>query len=80
MNYFKKTITSKRESEDFLTFLNTTDQLFHPEEDPRNIIINSTGELLFNEEQSVDLENRLDEIYEYLEDPCEYILTNFYKE
>jgi hypothetical protein len=79
MNHFKKSITNKEESKEFLIFLNETDQLFHPEEDPRDIIKNSTGEKLFTEEQSVDLEIRLDEVYEYLEDPCEYILKEFYK-
>ena len=73
---FKNKITTIQESKDFLTQLNQTDQLFHPEEDPRNIISNNKP--LFSEEQSVDLELRLDEIFEYLEDPCQYILDNFY--
>ena len=48
--------------------------MLHPEDDMNNIIENSTGERTFTEEQSEDLHDRYDEVYIYLDDPCEYIL------
>ena len=79
MKDFAKKINSAQDSKDFLTFLNDSDQLFHPEDNPREIIKNTTGLRLFTEEQCVNIENRLNEVFEYLDDPCEYILDNFDK-
>ena len=74
MKNFTKKINSIQDAQAFLTFLNDTDQMFHLEEDPREIIKNTTKQRLFTEEQCVNLENRLDEVFDYLDDPCEYAM------
>ena len=74
MKYFKKVITNVEESHLFLDRLQSDYPMLHPEDDMNNIIENSTGERTFTEEQAEDLHNRYDEVYEYLDDPCEYIL------
>ena len=77
MTNFTKPINSMQEAKDFLTFLHDSDQLFHLDEDPRDIIKNATGLRLFNEEQCTNLEARLEEVFEYLDNPFEYILDYF---
>jgi hypothetical protein len=77
MNNFKEEIGSAQEAKAFLTFLNDSDQLFHLDEDPRDIIKNATGLRLFNEEQCTNLEARLEEVFKYLDNPFEYIIEYF---
>ena len=74
MKYFKKVITNVEESHLFLDQLQRDYPMLHTEDDMNNIIENSTGERTFTEEQSEDLHDRYDEVYIYLDDPCEYIL------
>ena len=79
MNNFTKKINSEQDAKDFLIFLNETDRTFHPEDDPRDVIELYTGLNTFTEEQCIHLDNRIQEIYRFLEDPCEYIIDNFIK-
>ena len=74
MNYFKTTITSIQESKTFLDQLQSDYPMLHPECDMNDIYNTKTNENTFTKEQSQDLHNRYDEVYTYLNDPCEYIL------
>ena len=76
---FTNQIKSTQKAKDFLTYLNDTDQLFHPEDNPRDIISNTTKKRLFNESQCLDLDQRIEEVFFYLDDPCQFILDEFYK-
>jgi len=49
--------------------------LFHPEDNPADVINNATGQPLFTSEQVEQVRQRIDEVYEVMDDPCEYILT-----
>jgi hypothetical protein len=47
--------------------------MFHPEDDPA-IVINDQGQL-FTDDEVIALRQRIDEVYEFMDDPCEYILS-----
>jgi hypothetical protein len=49
--------------------------IFHPEDNPADVINNATGQALFTPEQVELVRQRIDEVYEVMDDPCEYILT-----
>jgi hypothetical protein len=69
---FLTPIKSEAEAEGFFFCLNQQGLLFHPEDDPASVI-NANGRL-FNDEESEALRQRIDEVYEFMDDPCEYIL------
>lgn len=80
--YFRTPITCKEEAEKFFDNLNADDLLFHPEDDPCDIIkLVETNpnkyEPLFTLREARYLRDRLDEAWLHLADPCEYILENF---
>jgi hypothetical protein len=83
MNFFKNKITSEQESKLFFHRLDKHHLMFHPEDDPSQIVAlndNNEHEELFTEEQCIDLRLRIDEIFEYMNDPCLYIVENIYKD
>jgi len=53
----------------FLTTLQYLYPLFHPDDDPMDVI-NNEGSREFNDEQCEYLSKRLDEVYNILSDPC----------
>jgi len=82
-NYFKLPITSVDSAKKFYLQLANDDLLFHPEDDPRDVcdagaIHSDSFVPTFTEEEAEQLEKRVEETYEYLNDPCEYILTEIY--
>jgi hypothetical protein len=71
--YFLTPLTSFADCEGFLFCLDQDGLLFHPEDDPA-IVINDKGQL-FNPEEVKALRQRIDEVYEFMDDPCEFILS-----
>jgi hypothetical protein len=47
--------------------------LFHPEDDPANVI-NDNGRI-FTDSEATAIRQRIDEAYEFMDDPCEFILS-----
>jgi hypothetical protein len=66
-------IKSEADAEGFFFCLDQLGLLFHPEDDPA-IVINDQGQL-FNHEEVKALRQRIDEVYQFMDDPCEYILS-----
>jgi hypothetical protein len=71
--YFLTPLTSLSDCEGFFFCLDQDGLLFHPEDDPANVI-NDQGQL-FKPEEVKALRQRIDEAYEFMDDPCEYILS-----
>jgi hypothetical protein len=71
--YFLIPLTSFADCEGFFFCLDQDGLLFHPEDDPANVI-NDQGQL-FNPEEIKALRQRIDEAYEFMDDPCEFILS-----
>ena len=70
---FITAIKSESDAEGFFFCLDQQGLLFHPEDDPA-IVINAQGQL-FNDDEVRALRQRIDEAYEFMDDPCEYILS-----
>lgn len=70
---FTTPLTSFADCEGFFFCLDQQGLLFHPEDDPA-IVINDQGQL-FNDEEVIALRQRIDEVYEFMDDPCEFILS-----
>lgn len=82
-SYFKVPLTSKAEVEGFFWNLFSDNLLFHPEDDPKNIVRVSElnlkrSEPLFTADEIVQLRARLDEVWDIYDDPCKFILDTFY--
>jgi hypothetical protein len=71
--YFLTPLKSFADCEGFFFCLDQDGLLFHPEDDPA-IVINDKGQL-FNPEEVKALRQRIDEAYEFMDDPCEFILS-----
>jgi hypothetical protein len=69
---FLTPIKSEADAEGFFFCLDQEGLLFHPEDDP-STVINANGPL-FTAEEAEALRQRIDEVYEFMDDPCEYIL------
>ena len=70
---FTTPLTSFADCEGFFFCLDQQGLLFHPEDDPATVI-NDQGQL-FNPEEVKALRQRIDEVYEFMDDPCEFILS-----
>jgi hypothetical protein len=70
---FLTPIKSEADAEGFFFCLDQEGLLFHPEDDPATVI-NDQGQL-FNPEEVKALRHRIDEVYEFMDDPCEFILS-----
>jgi hypothetical protein len=75
---FTKPLTSQRDAQQFFRDLHAADLLFHPDDDPATII-NQAGERIFTDEQCPLIAERIAETYEFMVDPCEFIVDTFYK-
>jgi hypothetical protein len=71
-HYFLTPLASLADCEGFFFCLDQDGLLFHPEDDPASVITDQ--DLLFNDEEVKALRQRIDEIYQFMDDPCEYIL------
>ena len=75
---FTKPLTSQRDAQQFFRDLHAADLLFHPDDDPATIL-NQAGERIFTDEQCPLIAERIAEIYEFMADPCEFIVDTFFK-
>ena len=85
--YFKTPITSEKEAEDFFFKLSEDNLLYHPEDSAHDIIefapCPSEGGPdanynTFTNEEADELDKRMAEVFEILEDPCKFVLKTFY--
>lgn len=74
-DYFLDPIRSFADAKCFFFCLYQDDLLFHPEDDPSIVINGRSGEMLFNDSEVPLIRQRIDEIYEFMDDPCEFILS-----
>ena len=74
---FTKPITSESDAEQFFYDLHAENLLFHPEDDPATII-NPAGERIFTDAECLLVAERITEVYQYMIDPCEFIVDQFY--
>ena len=70
--YFTVHIHREDQAKDFLDKLYEDGLMYHPEDDAHDIITNE-GEL-FSADEADLLNERMDEIWGILDDPCEYVL------
>jgi len=70
---FTTPLTSLTDCEGFFFCLDQQGLMFHPEDDPA-IVINDKGQL-FTDDEVIALRQRIDEVYEFMDDPCEFILS-----
>lgn len=68
-------IRTEADAEGFFFQLHQLGRLFHPEDDPALVISGASGGYLFTQEQAQHLRQRMDEVYEVMDDPCDYCLT-----
>lgn len=68
-------IRTEADAEGFFFQLHQLGRLFHPEDNPSEVVNGASGEWLFTKEQAKHLRDRLDEVYEVMDDPCAYCLT-----
>lgn len=76
MKFLETEITNKEQVEEFFNKLHFHNMLFHPEDDPKDVV-NIENIKVFTDEQCKLLDKRLTECYKHHIDPCEYILENF---
>jgi hypothetical protein len=79
--YFKTPITTKKEGEDFFRQLHKDNLLYHPEDSAHDIIEVTPGTIdetcnTFSLAEADELDKRMDEVFDVLDDPCEFILDN----
>lgn len=80
--YFKTKITNSAGAEWFLTAMYADDLLYHPEDDAADIITacpcpSEGGPTiyapLFSSEEAKILNERMNEVWVHLDDPCEFV-------
>jgi len=71
-SYFKIHIHRENQAKKFLDKLYEDGLMYHPEDDAHEIITNE-GELFTADEADL-LNERMDEVFGILDDPCEYVL------
>ena len=76
-NYFKQPITDYDQAAKFLLQLNADNLIFHPEDDPATII-DLQGNYIFTSIEAEAINDRMEEVWLYMEDPCEFILNEIY--
>jgi hypothetical protein len=69
---FTTPLASFADCEGFFFCLDQQGLLFHPEDDPANVI-NDSGRI-FTDSEANAIRRRIDEVFEFMDDPCEYIL------
>ena len=75
-DYFLSPITRFSDAEGFLFCLDQDGLLFHPEDDPSTVINSKTGNPIFTDEEVLLIRQRIDEVYEFMDDPCQWILES----
>jgi hypothetical protein len=72
-HYFLDPIKSESDSEGFFFCLYQDGLLFHPEDDPANVV-DKNGRI-FTDFEALLIRQRIDEVYEFMDDPCKFILS-----
>lgn len=67
-------ITSPEQAEAFLTLLHEQGKSFHPDDSPATIV-DMAGRFIFTPQESTLIEKRMNEVFEHLTDPYEFILN-----
>jgi hypothetical protein len=68
-------ITSAADAEGFLFQLHQEGLLFHPDDDAHDIINGATGQPLFTAADADLINERMEEVFTFIVDPCEYLLN-----
>jgi hypothetical protein len=71
---FTTPITSQSDAESFIFDLVQQGLSFHPEDDANDIIRSSTGQRLFSPKDAECVNQRREELFQYLDDPCSVLL------
>ena len=66
-------ITDLAEAQDFFRRLSHAGKLFHPEADPAEV--SDAGICIFTPDEVVEVRKRIDEVYQFMPDPCDFILA-----
>ena len=73
--YFLDPIKSESDAEGFFFCLHQDGLLFHPENDPGELVIVNKDGLIFTDSEAQKIRQRIDEVYQFMDDPCEYALS-----
>ena len=76
--YFKRKIKTIEEAEDFYRNLSKDNLLFHPD-DKADQIVNRNDLRIFTDQEALLIDQRVDETYKVMKDPCDFIIKNLYK-
>lgn len=71
---FTTPIRSEQDAEGFLFQLHQQGLSFHPEDRAETIIKTTTGERVFTDAEAVEVNARMDEVFGFMDDPCEFLL------
>lgn len=74
-DYFLTPITKSQDAEGFFFCLYQDGLLFHPEDDPSTVINAQSGKRIFTDSEAPLIRQRIDEVYEVMDDPCDFILS-----
>ena len=74
-HYFYKKIKSDKDAKKFICELYFDDNMFHFDSDPADIIEFATDQRAFTDEECEILRLRLNEVFEYIEDPFQLCLA-----
>ena len=72
---FNTQITTIGQAKSFLATMQHLFPLLHPESDPCDFYSKETNGPVFTQEQCKYIEDRFEECYEILPDPCDFLLT-----
>ena len=72
---FNTIITTESQAKQFLTTMQVLFPLLHPESDPCDFYDRETSKPVFTQEQCEYIDQRFEECYALMSDPCEFILT-----
>jgi hypothetical protein len=68
-------ITSAADAEGFLFQLVQLGLSFHPEDNAHDIVNGATGQPLFTAADADLINERMEEVFTFIVDPCEYLLN-----
>jgi hypothetical protein len=72
-HYFLDPIKSESDAQGFFFCLYQDGLLFHPEDDPSDVV--NSGNPIFTDLEAQEIRQRLDEAFEFMNDPCEFALS-----
>ena len=72
---FHTIITTESQAKQFLTTMQVLFPLLHPESDPCDYYSKDSNGPVFTQEQGEYIDQRFEECYALVTDPCEFILT-----